>query len=114
MDKDIMTRKEIRESITNPMDNMVKKPFVTYTLDEDKEQDPKVEVISLKLNKEERALIEELKRYTNYGQDAKVIKLGLAVLKKSILATFGAELFSKLTSNDRRKPIFENDTKKEN
>jgi len=93
-------------------ENIIKKPFVSYTLDEDK-VDSDVEVISLKLNKQERELIERLKRITNYGQDAKVIKLGLAVLEKVILGTFGAELFAKITSNERRKPIFDDAKKSE-
>lgn len=88
--------------------NIIKKPFVNYTLDEDKE-DKEVEVISIKINKQERETIERLKRYTNYGQDGKVLKIGLIVLEKVILSNFGEVLFSKLTNNERRKPIFEKD-----
>lgn len=83
-----------------------KKPFVNYTLDEDKVES-EVEVVSLKVNKEERAAIERLKRLTNYGQDGKILKMGLIVLEKVILTNFGEVLFQKLTSNERRKPIFE-------
>lgn len=86
-----------------------KKPFVNYRLDEDKEDG--VETISMKVNKEERELIERLKRYTNYGQDAKVIKASMQVFEKVILNTFGDTLFMKFTSSDRRKPIFETDKK---
>lgn len=87
-----------------------KKPFVNYTLEQDKKESA-TEVISLKLNLEERALIDRLKECTNYGQDAKIIKAGLVVLEKVILGTFGADLFKKFTSTDRRKPIIE--TRKE-
>ena len=86
--------------------NILKKPFVNYTLEENK-QETGSEVISLKLNKEERALIEDLKRLTNYSQDSKVIKIGLKVLKNVILGTFGAELFIKITGSERRRAIFE-------
>ena len=87
-------------------ENIIKKPFVNYTLAEDRVESD-VEVISLKVNKQERELIERLKRMTNYNQDAKVIKIGMAVLEKVILATFGADLFAKLTSIERRRPIFD-------
>ena len=86
--------------------NIIKKPFVTYQLEEDK-QEKEVEVISMKINKEERQQIEELKRLLNYGQDAKVFKIGLVVLKKVLLGFFSEELIKKITSNERRKPIFE-------
>jgi len=88
-----------------------KKPFTKYTLDEDKIITD-VETISMKVNLEERALIERLKRMTNYDQDAKVIKIGLAVLEKVILNNFGSDVFGKLTSLDRVKPIFEKDKDK--
>jgi len=84
-----------------------KKKFTNYTSDEDK-IDSDVETISMKINKEERELIERLKRYTNYGQDAKVIKASMQVFEKVILNTFGDKLFMKFTSSDRTKPIFEN------
>lgn len=88
-----------------------KKPFVNYTLDGTK-KDTDVEVISMKINKQERELIERLKRLTNYGQDAKVIKASMIVFEKVILSNFGSDLFMKFTSTERVKPIFE--TMKEN
>ncbi len=86
--------------------NLIKKPFVNYTLDEDKKENS-FEVISLKVNKQERYLIEKLKRMTNYDQDGKILKIGITVLEKVILANFGDVLFTKLTSADRRRSIFE-------
>jgi len=86
-------------------------PFKNYTLDEDKVVGD-VETISMKVNLEERALIERLKRMTNYDQDAKVIKIGLAVFEKVILNNFGSDIFGKLTSINRVKPIFEKDKDK--
>lgn len=81
-----------------------KKPFVNYRLEE--ERSDEVEVISLKVNKEERLLIERLMRLTNYNQ-SKVIKISLGVLEKVILNNFGSDLMIKLTSTERSKPIFE-------
>ena len=90
-----------------------KKPFVNYTLEEDK-QDTEVEVISLKVNKQERELINRLKYMTNYSQDGKVLKIGLRVLEKVILSNFGLDLFQQLTSNERRRSIIEEPKPKEN
>ena len=83
-----------------------KKPFTSYTLDEDKKYSD-TEVISLKINLEERALISRLKRYTNYDQDAKVIKMSMIIAEKVILNNFGDTLFMKISSLDRVKPITE-------
>jgi len=88
--------------------SIIKKPFKNYTPDDEKVISD-IETISMKLNLEERALIERLKRMTNYDQDAKIIKSGLIVLEKVILSNFGSDLFSKLTSLNRVKPIFEKD-----
>lgn len=84
--------------------SLVKKPFVNYRLEE--ERNDEVEVISLKVNKEERLLLERLMRLTNYNQ-SKVIKISLGVLEKVILNNFGSDLMMKLTSSERSKPIFE-------
>lgn len=87
--------------------SIIKKPFTKYKLDEEKEEGEK-EVISLKLNAEERALINSLMILTNYNQ-SKVIKISLKVCEKVILNNFGSDIFSKLTSSERSKPIFEKD-----
>jgi hypothetical protein len=83
-----------------------KKPFVNYTLEEDKVEGA-VEVISLKINKQEREQIEQLKKLTNYGQDSKVIKLSMVIARNVILNNFGSDLFQKLTSTNRVRPITE-------
>lgn len=86
--------------------SIVKKPFVNYRLEEDRADE--VEVISLKINKEERLLLERLIRLTNYNQ-SRVIKISLGVLEKVILNNFGSDLFMKISSSERTKPIFEKD-----
>ena len=85
--------------------SIIKKPFTNYTLDEDKD-DQAIEVISLKLNKDERALIDRLIKLTKYNQ-SKVIKISLQVCEKVILNNFGSDLFMKLTSTERTKSIVE-------
>lgn len=87
--------------------SLIKKPFVNYRLEEERGND-EVEVISLKINKEERLLLDRLMRLTNYNQ-SKVIKISLGVLEKVILNNFGSDLMMKLTSSERTKPIFETD-----
>ena len=83
-----------------------KKPFVNYTLEEDKKEEAS-EVLTIRINKEERQLIDELKALMNFTNDAKAIKAGLQLSKNVILSTFGATFFRYLTSNTRRKPIEE-------
>jgi hypothetical protein len=83
-----------------------KKPFVNYTLEEDKEEQDSQPLV-VRINQQERALIDELKAVLHYGQDAKVIKAGLVILKNVIHGTFGEDLMGKLTSETRRRPIFE-------
>jgi len=71
--------------------------------DEDKESVP----MSLRINKLEREQLERLKRYYNFSQDAKVIKLALDVLENVTHSTFGVQNIGYLTSNLRRKPVQE-------
>lgn len=90
---------------------IIKKPFESYTLEEDKKE-ADAEVITLKINKAERDLLERLKNTTHYNQDAKVIKAALKVYEKVILNLLGPDLVYKLTDPDRRRPIFSGNEKK--
>ena len=83
-----------------------KKPFVNYTLDEDKEEKDSKPLV-IRINQPERALIDELKAIMHYSNDSKVIKIGLVLLKNVIHGTFGEPLMSKITSEERRKPVIE-------
>jgi hypothetical protein len=80
-----------------------KKPFVNYRLEEDRGDT--VETISIKLNKEERALLDRVMRLTNYNQ-SQAIKISLAVCEKVILNNFGSDVFGKITSSERIRPAF--------
>lgn len=93
-------------------DNLVRPAFTRKYLDGEKEESSG-EVITLRLNAQERALVNQLKRTLNYGQDAKVIKAGLVVLQNVVHGTFGAALMGKMTDPDRRRVIFD-DTKDDN
>lgn len=95
---------EIKEGVEP--DNLIRPAFTKKYLDGEREETGG-EFVTLRLNPEERRIIEELKRTLNYSQDSKVIKAGLVVLKNVIHGTFGEPLMAKLTSSDRRRAIFE-------
>jgi hypothetical protein len=86
--------------------NIIKKPFVNYTLNEDKKEND-IEVISLKINKKERELINRLQSLMNIDRDGTVIKVSLGIAEKVILSQFGEVLFKKLTSGERVRHIIE-------
>ncbi len=86
--------------------SLEKKPFVNYTLDEEKEEKDSKPLV-IRINQAESALIDELKGIMHYGNDSKVIKIGLVLLRNVIHGTFGDTLMSKITSEERRKAIVE-------
>lgn len=87
-------------------DNLVRPAFTRKYLDSERE-DTGDEVITIRLNREERQAVERLKRQLHYGQDAKVFKAGLIVLQNVIHASFGEVLMGKLTDADRRRVLFD-------
>lgn len=89
-----------------------KKPFVSYTLDEDKIEKT-TEVISLKINQSEREMLDELKRCFNTDMDGKIIKQALRYFKKVVFAGFTAQEMMYWTSSDRRKPLFDDSQEKQ-
>lgn len=83
---------------------LIRKPFENYTLEEEK-KDEKSEVISIRLNTEERAMIEETKALFNIQHDAKAIKL---LMKWSYFVIHGksiADIFKYLFKKERAKRI---------
>lgn len=83
---------------------MEKKPFVNYTLDEEKEEKTS-ETLNIRINSEQREQLEELKFIYRYDQDAKIIKLALSVLQNVTHGTFGARNLFKLTDERRKRAI---------
>ena len=84
---------------------MIKKPFQNYTLEEDKVKDAKSEIISIRLNVEERAMINETKALFNIEADAKAIKL---LMKWSYFVIHGksiADIFKYLFKKERKKMV---------
>ena len=86
--------------------NIIKKPFVSYTLEEDRKETA-VEVISLKINPKERELLNRLRSLMNIDRDGTIIKICLGVTEKVILSTFGEPLFKKISSAERVRHIIE-------
>ncbi len=78
-----------------------KKPFVNYTLEEEKK--PKQDIVAVRLNKEERAELEEFKEDLNINSDSKALKLGLKIGKNVLQATFTRPLLAYLFKKDRVK-----------
>jgi len=87
-------------------DNLIKKPFVSYTLDQDRKEETS-EVISLKINPKERELLNRLRSLMNIDRDGTVIKICLGVTEKVVLNTFGEPLFKKISSAERVRHIIE-------
>lgn len=87
-------------------ENIIKKPFVSYTLDQDRKETA-IEVISLKINPKERELLNSLKSLMNIDRDGTVIKICLGVTQKVILSSFGEPLFKKISSAERVRHIIE-------
>lgn len=53
---------------------LVKQPFVNYTLDEDKPENPKTEVITLRLNRYERKQLNAFKKVLQQSKDGTAVK----------------------------------------
>jgi hypothetical protein len=84
--------------------NIIQAPFTKKYLDSEQE-DSGSEVLTIRINKRERELIDYIKQVLHYSQDAKAIKAGLPVMKNVIQNTFGAELLHKLCAENRRRGI---------
>lgn len=79
-----------------------KKPFVSYTLEEDQKE--KSDIVAVRLNKEERAELEEVKEDLNIKSDSKALKIsGLKIGRNVIQSTFTRPLLKYLFKKDRQK-----------
>lgn len=78
-----------------------KKPFVNYTLEEDKKENK--EIFTVRINKEERAWLEELKEDLNIKSDSKALKIGALIGKNVIQAQFTRPILRYLFKKDRLK-----------
>lgn len=86
-----------------------KPAFVPKYLEEEKEETGG-EIITLRLNPDDRIILEHLKQLFHYGQDGKVLKISLRIAKNVIQSSLGNEVMLKL-SDVRRRRIIEDDKK---
>lgn len=78
-----------------------KEPFVRYQLDEDIIEGEGV--ISVRLNQEETAWLQEIKEDLNIGSSSKALKTAAFIGKNVIQATFTRRLLKYLFKNQRAK-----------
>ena len=83
---------------------LTKKPFTSYTLDEERDK-PKRDVFSVSLNKKERELLDKFKQDTNIPMDSKAMKLAAIMGVNVSNSIFGPQILKYLSSQDRTKVI---------
>ena len=92
--------------MSNEDDAFVESPFdyafQTKKLEEDRGKE-KRETVNVSINKEERAMLDELKRQFNTPLDSTALKIGARVGLNVLQGTFGKELLPWLLSSKRRK-----------
>jgi len=79
-----------------------KEPFVRYKLEEEKEQE-EGEVFSVRLNKEEREWLNEIKEDLNIAQDGKALKTAAFIGKNVLQALFSKKILKYMFKNERKK-----------
>lgn len=77
-----------------------KENFRSYTLDEEKEEG---DVISIRLNPEEKAWLEEIKEDFDVKSDGKALKFAAFVGKNVIQQAFGRRLLRFLFKKERQR-----------
>jgi hypothetical protein len=81
-----------------------KKPFVNYTLDEDK-VDSDSEVLTIRFNKYNREMLDHVKWLLCESKDATAIKYCIEWCRNDILGKFSEESWRKICGETRRKPV---------
>jgi len=81
-----------------------KKPFVNYTLDEDKEESSS-ETINVRLNVEDRKRLEELKYLLYEPKDSTALKYALELARNVLQSQFSERSWNRICSQTRRKGI---------
>ena len=93
--------KQIAEAEREP--ELPKKPFRSYTLDGDKQPDKYGRPISIRLNIEERAWLNEIKEDLDIKNDSRALKIA-AMAGKNVLQTFfGRDILKYLFKKERKR-----------
>jgi len=83
-------------------ENMIRKPFQATKLEEDRE--PKeLRPFTVRLNKEERMWLDELKEDLNISSDGKALKLGAFIGRNVLQAQFTRPVLRYLFKKERKK-----------
>jgi len=78
-----------------------KKPFTSYTLEEDRSKHK--DIFTVRVNVEERALLEELKEDLNIKSDSKALKTGALIGKNVLQHIFTRPILRYLFKSERIK-----------
>jgi hypothetical protein len=81
-----------------------KKPFVNYTLDDEKE-DATSETINIRLNAKDRIMLDELKYLLHEPKDGTALKYGLELSRNVLLGLFSERSWLRICSETRRKGV---------
>ena len=79
-----------------------KKKFVNYVLDEDRQQS-KVKPVTVKLNKDDQANLEIVKKVMDCPMDAKVIRACIDFTAKGIPGIFSERFFRYFVKDSRKR-----------
>lgn len=80
-----------------------KKPFVAYTLDDEKQNKKHTDVFTVRLNPEERAKLEQIKEDLNIKSDGKALKIAAWCGINVLHGTFSRPILRYLTNKERLK-----------
>lgn len=78
---------------------LVNQPFIRQKLDDE----PRADTFTVRMNKEEREMLESAKQILNIPFDSKALKFCARVGLNVLLTTFGKEGMAYLLSQERRK-----------
>lgn len=78
-----------------------KKPFINYTLEEEKKKTK--DIFTVRVNLEERAMLEEIKEDLNIKSDSKALKISALIGKNVLQGTFSRPILRYLFKKERQK-----------
>ena len=84
--------------------SLEKKPYVNYTLDEEKEESTS-ETINIRLNSLDRTRLDELKWLLNESKDGTVLKYALEVAKNVLQSQLSEKSWIKICSQTRKPEV---------
>jgi hypothetical protein len=81
-----------------------KKPYVSYTLEEEKEETTS-ETINIRLNAIDRARLDELKWFLNESKDGTVLKYALEIAKNVLQGQLSEKSWLRICSQTRKPEV---------